>query len=135
MKVFISHSHKDKPLARKLAEVLEGAGFDVWHDELVLPGDNWAHEIGRNLEDSNAMVVLLSEDGLNSKTVRDELKYALGAKNFSHRLIPVVVGSPEEQSEKKIPWILRRLNIINLPEQGNNEEVFREITQALKDAA
>jgi hypothetical protein len=67
--------------------------------------------------------------------VRDELKYALGAKNFSHRLIPVVVGSPEEQSEKKIPWILRRLNIINLPEQGNDEEVFREITQALKDAA
>src|SRR5215212_6843414 len=120
MKVFISHSHKDKLLARALAEVLEDAGFDVWHDELVLPGDNWAHEIGKNLEDSNAMVVLLSEDGLNSKTVRDELKYALGAKNFSHRLIPVVVGSPEEQLEKKIPWILRRLNVINLPEYGDS---------------
>lgn len=135
MKVFISHAHNDKPLARKLAGVLEHAGFDVWHDELVLPGDNWANEIGKNLEDSDAMVVLLTPASLNSKTVRDELKYALGAKNFSHRLIPVVVGSPEDHSEKKIPWILRRLNVINLPEHGNNEDVFQQITQALKDAA
>ncbi|HLM55606.1 MAG TPA: toll/interleukin-1 receptor domain-containing protein [Pyrinomonadaceae bacterium] len=135
MKVFISHSHKDKPLARKLAGVLEDAGFAVWHDELVLPGDNWAKEIAKNLEESDAMVLLLTPDGLKSKNVYDEMTYALGARNFSHRLIPVVIGSPEDYSEQKIPWILRRLNLIKVPGQGNDEEVFRQITQALQDAA
>lgn len=135
MKVFISHAHNDKPLARRLAFELQRAGFDVWHDEMVLPGDNWAHEIGKNLEEAEAMVVLLTPASLNSKTVRDELKYALGAENYSHRLIPVVVGSPEEHTEKKIPWILRRLNVINLPEHGNDEEGLQQITRALMQVA
>jgi len=38
--VFLSHSHKDKPFARKLAVDLRHAGHIVWIDEAeILVGD------------------------------------------------------------------------------------------------
>lgn len=135
MKVFISYSHADKSLARDLTRALEQARHDVWDAEReILPGDNWAKKIAEGLEESEAMVVLLTPDAVRSQAVRREIDYALGKKSFDRRLIPVIVGSPEKFPADSIPWILRHLNVINLPDQGQ-EEGIRQITQALKEVA
>jgi hypothetical protein len=136
MQVFISYSHADERLARKLTKSLLQAGLQVWDAEReILPGDNWAKKIAEGLEESEAMVVLLTPDAVRSQAVRREIDYALGKKSFDKRLIPVLVGSPDEFPEHSIPWILRRLNMINLPEHGQDEEGIRQITQALKEVA
>jgi predicted nucleotide-binding protein len=71
MKVFISHSHETKSLAKKLGEALKRAGLESWnHEQEILPGDNWAQKIAQALEESEAMVVLLSPDSLDSTLVR-----------------------------------------------------------------
>ncbi|MDT5059592.1 MAG: hypothetical protein QOH63_51 [Acidobacteriota bacterium] len=135
MRVFISHSHTNEILARKVTKALEQAGLDVWYaDREIMPGDNWAGKIAEGLEESEAMVVLLTPDALDSKAVRREIEYALGEKSFNKRLIPVLVGSPDKYPENSIPWILRHLKIITLPEQGQ-EEGIQQITQALKEVA
>ena len=51
---FISHSHADAPLAARVSEALQRNRLDVWDTDLdVLPGDNWAAEVARALEESN----------------------------------------------------------------------------------
>ncbi len=86
------------------------AGLEVWDAEReILPGDNWAKKIAEGLEESDAMVVLLTPDGVRSQAVRREIDYASGEKSFDKRLIPVLVGSPEKFPEDSIPWILKRL--------------------------
>ena len=55
------------------------------------------------------MVVLLTPHTINSPHVKREIEYALGAKSYSKRLIPVAVGDRERLPRHKIPWILRRL--------------------------
>ena len=136
MKVFISHAHTDTPLAKKVTNALEQSGLEVWSAEReILPGDNWAKKISEALEASDAMVVLLTPAALASKAVRREIEYALGEKTFNRRLIPVLVGAPEKFQADSIPWILRHLNMISLPEQGHEEEGIRQITQALMQAA
>ena len=61
MKVFISHSHADAPWAARVSDALEQTGLEVWNfDRNLLPGDNWAAEVARALEESEAMVVLLT---------------------------------------------------------------------------
>jgi len=136
MKVFISHSHTDTPLAKKVASALEESGLDVWNAEReILPGDNWAKKIAEALEESDAMVVLLTPEALRSKSVHREIEYALGEKTFNRRLIPVLVGAPENFQADSIPWILRRLNMISLPEHDREEEGIRQITRALKEVA
>jgi hypothetical protein len=136
MKVFISYSSKDEALASKLVEVLEGAGLDAWYQKReVLPGDNWAEKIASGLRESNAMVVLVTPHALESDAVQSSISYALGEKAFNKRLIPVIVGDSAEFPTDRIPWIFKRLHTVNLSKDGENEEQFKQIAQALKDAA
>ncbi len=131
MRIFISYSQKDKALAKEVADAIEKAGFNVWYHDEVMPGENWAERIGQELKDSDAMVVLLSPDALESDFVRFDIDYALSEKKYNKRLIPVLIGNLED----KMPWILKRLNTISLPEHGTNEEHLKQITQALKEVA
>jgi hypothetical protein len=83
MKVFLSYSHQDDPLASKLAQALESEGIRVWYGGRdILPGDNWAQKIAKALADSDAMVVLLSHSALESPSVKREIEYALGKRTI-----------------------------------------------------
>jgi hypothetical protein len=136
MRVFLSYSSKDRELARKVRSVLVQEGLDVWdHGLEIMPGDNWAEEIGQALKESEAMVVLLTPSALESDVVRWEIDYALGNPAYAQRLISVLVGRPEQIPEEKIPWILRRLKMITLPEPNGDVEAIKQIAQALTEAS
>lgn len=97
MKVFISHGHADAPLASHIGNELAKSGLDVWDaDRELLPGDNPASETARALGESDPMVILLTSDAIAAPHVMREISFALGAKNFSHRLVPVAVGKSAE---------------------------------------
>lgn len=136
MKVFISHSHSDASLATRVSEALEGNRLEVWDpDRELLPGDNWAREIAHALEESEAMVVLLTPSALDSPYVKREIEYALGARNFSHRLIPVVVGNPDQLPANKVPWILRRLPWFDLKDSEFENTLVEPIAKAILSRA
>lgn len=131
MKVFISHSHNDEPLAKKIAATLQQAGLDVWDDEKeIFPGENWAEKVAQALREAEAMVVLLTPDALNSNWIQRDIDYALSEQRFRDRLVTVLAGPPEKLPEDKIPWILRRLKFVNLTDNGHREN-FDQIAQAL----
>lgn len=135
MKVFISHAHQDSALARKIADALQKDGLDVWDDRYIMPGDNWAEKVSQALDESKAMVVLVTPEALQSEWVRREIEYALGKKDYNNRLIPVLVGPRESIPQEKIPWILRRLKAIELPNPEEQEEGIKQITETLLKAS
>jgi|SRR5215213_7239934 len=136
MNVFISHSHTDSSLVKKIAAALENEGLTVWDAETeILPGDNFAEKISEALKASDAMVVLLTPESLKSKWTQWEIQYALGNKSYDRRVIPVLVGSEENISSESIPWILRKLQMIRLSKPEQAEEEINQITEALKLAA
>ena len=126
LKVFLSYSERDDKTAQALRIELEKGGFEVWDAAARLtPGDNWALEQGKALDDAEAMVVLLSPAALASDNVQREIDYALGEPRFKGRLIPVVV-----RPVKEIPWILETLQVLKIdadPERGR-----RRVLEALK---
>ena len=135
MKVFISHAHTDEPLVKKIAAFLEEAGLEVWDaNREILPGDNWADKVAQALQESEAMVVLLTPDALRSSWVRREIEYALGEPGYRKRLIPVFVGDQTELPKEEVPWILRHLQMIKLAEYPK-EEGMKQIAQALLEVA
>lgn len=136
MRVFISHAQQDAALAGRVAQALQSDGLDVWDAESnLLPGDNWAAEIGRALEESEAMVVLLTPSALGSRWVMREMEYALGAKNFSNRLIPVVVGDRDGLSTTGIPWIIRRMPWVELHDDEGGLPEVKPIADAIRSHA
>lgn len=123
MKVFLSYAESEREIARELASYLEGQGHRVWYrDGALFPGDNWALEIGKALEESDAMVALLSPQAMKSDWVRKEIEFALGAYQYRGRLIPVMVKPASD-----IPWILKRFPIVRLTK--GMTEAAREIAE------
>lgn len=133
MKVFLSYSHADSRLAVRVSNALQQSGMQVWAPDLnLLPGDNWAAELGRALEESNAMVVLLTHAPPDCDVLRN-IEYALGAENYSNRLIPVVVGNPAQVRADLIPWIVRQMCRIDLDEHKRIEPQVQPIVDAIRE--
>src|SRR5688572_22397756 len=110
--------------------------FRSWYKKReIMPGDNWAEKVATGLKDSNAMVVLMTPDALESDAVQSTISYALSEPAFSRRLIPVFVGDSADSLTDKMPWIFKHLRTFKLSADGQNEEQFKQIAQALKDAA
>ena len=77
-KLFISHASKDDTLVRELQQALAECGQPVWIDSRELRGgDPLWDTIRQAIEDVDALAVLVSPDGLQSKWLGMELKYAL----------------------------------------------------------
>ena len=65
--VFLSHSAKDKAVARGVAERLQADGLRVLLDECVLkPGDSIPAKIEEGLEHSRALVLCMSANAFGS---------------------------------------------------------------------
>lgn len=129
MQVFLSYAPADKNFASRLARHLEHAGFSIWSvDRKVFPGDNWAKEIGRALESSQAMVVLLSPASAADPTVVRDVQFAIGSLDYEQRVIPVMV-----RPTQKYPWILERFDIIKVGPDPRT--AYRHVLRRLEAAS
>ena len=129
MQVFLSYDRADEAFAKALSAELTKRGLSVWMDEeRLLPGDNWAEQIGEALKKSKAMVVLISPESMRSKWIRHEIEYALGDLRYENRLFPVLVRQTDQ-----VPWILRELNMLSA-RQGT-AKISESIADALKQVA
>src|SRR5262245_30621627 len=102
IQVFMSYAQSEAGLAKELSSYLKAQGFRVFDPAVeLLPGDNGRVEAGKALEASQAMVVLISPEAVNSPWVQGEIGFALGAKQYAGRLISI-----EVEPTKDVPWIL-----------------------------
>jgi hypothetical protein len=123
VRLFISHAARDTDWAGELRKHLRSLGFEAWFDrEELLPGDNFHTEIGRALENSDALLVLVSPASAASESVRREVQFALGSERFENRVIPIIV-EPADQ----MPWILSTFPTVS----GGPAEAARQVAQIL----
>jgi TIR domain-containing protein len=135
MKVFLSYSHADSDLAKHVAHTLRKSGLEVWDDSQVLPGDNWGEKLAQALEESSAMVILLTPNWVKSPYATHELSFALGNRNYEGRVVPVLAAPPEKLPMDQIPWILGRFQMIRLPDEERDGQAIQQIADALRSAA
>ena len=77
------------------------------------------------------MVVLLTPAAASSPYVKREIEYALGAKNYSNRLIPVVVGDLKGFPASEVPWIVRRMPWFELDDTQTDGPKVERIAEAI----
>ena len=78
-RVFISHSHKDKLTAKRVAAYLKESSAEVWiDDESILVGDSIPDRIGEGIQSSDFVLVLLSSQSVKSGWVKREVETKLG---------------------------------------------------------
>jgi len=127
MKIFLSFANKDSELARELGDCLAKAGFHVWNSEQdIAPGDNWAKEIGKALDDADLMVILLTPKAMDAPWLRREIEFAIGSKKYEGRVFTILVG-PKLEAIKGLPWILLKLPHRQVESSKDFADVAREI--------
>lgn len=79
LKVFLCHASGDKPPVRDLYRRMVAEGVDAWLDqEKLLPGQDWRMEIPKAVQDSDVVVVCLSNKSITKEGyVQKEIKFAL----------------------------------------------------------
>src|SRR5271170_1605440 len=120
--VFLSHSSKDKPFVRMLADALEtGSEIKVWFDEREINyGDNSVLKMEEGL-DADAVLLILSPDSVESKWVKEEWTDAFWDQTNTER----IKLAPVLHRHCRIPHFLRNKKRFDL--RTNQTEGFREI--------
>jgi len=89
--VFISYASAEKDKARLIAESLEAAGFSVWWDRALKPGETFDKVIQREIEAAKAIIVLWTRTSVESQWVREEAD--VGRKREA--LVPILMEAVE----------------------------------------
>ena len=126
--IFLSHNHKDKPFARRLAGDLARWGVRVWIDEAeILVGDSLIAKIRDGIDETEYVGAILSPDPVASRWVQEELDVAMNKQIDGRRVkvLPLVCRrcdlpgfllgklyldmSSDELYQENLPRLLRQL--------------------------
>lgn len=109
LQVFVSYSRKDSDFARRLVTALETQGIQTWIDrEGIHAGSKWSETIQSALDESAAMVIIISPESMDSKNVRDEWQYFL---DHDKPIIPILLRP------SKIHFQLNRIQYVDFHSQ------------------
>src|SRR4051812_43653880 len=90
--IFFSYRSLEMDFAIRLAADLKNAGVNVWMDRLdIKPGDDWVAALQEGVNNSAAVIAVLSPEYVSAKYCRNELSRAvrLGRPIFPILLRPL----------------------------------------------
>jgi hypothetical protein len=119
VQVFVSHCDPDHAFVGRLISGLRAAGFQVWDQDDLVPGENPNSARANALDSSELMVAVFTRESVKSQTVRQEVQYALTAGNYRGRVVPVLVGIPTYAAGDDVPWVLLRMDPIHLDDYAS----------------
>jgi hypothetical protein len=90
--IFISYAHKDAQRVFDEIKNFHEAGYPVWYDQGLTPGQEWDEEIALALMNCRLLVVFISKNSMASKNVQDEIKMAL---NRDINVVPIYLEETE----------------------------------------
>jgi hypothetical protein len=124
-RVFISYSHKDRLFVENLVANLELHHVAVRGDWEIGPGDSILHMIEEGIDESDFLLVILSESSVTSKWVQEELKVAIRRTiETGFFVIPVLLEVAD------IPMFLADRRYADFT--GDRHQAFSELLQAIK---
>ncbi len=132
--VFISYSHNeyDHPLKERLVghlNPLTRQGIIApWHDQDILPGDNWSSTIDINLNNADIILLLLSADFDTSAYCQTEVDRAMQRQRSGEALVIPVVLRP-------VMWELPPYSNLQVLPKGNDGKVVAVTAWSDRDAA
>lgn len=142
MKVFLSHSSKDKKFVKKISEALISQGYHTWYDDNeILIGDSITTKIDKGLRESDVVLVFLSKNSVESNWFNEEwrAKFFRQVNDGGVYILPLIIEeceipdllldkkyadfTNEDSYETSLSNLLRTLSIINL---RNNENAIEK---------
>ncbi len=78
--IFISYAHLDAVKVYSEITTFHNAGYRVWYDEGIAPGNEWTDEIANALEKCALFIVFITPHSAVSPNVQNEINFAIDEK-------------------------------------------------------
>lgn len=140
LEVFISYSHQDDELRKKLDTHLSGlkreGNIVAWHDRAIEAGEEWETQIKGHLESAQIILLLVSPDFIASNYCYDiEMQRAMDRHNEgTARVIPIILRPCDW---KRSPFS----KLQSLPKEGlpitrwdDQDEAFLDVVNGIRRA-
>ena len=128
MKVFISHTSRDKDIARELSIELKKNNIYTFIDESLVPGSQIKRNISASLESADAIIAILSKHSFSSEWVRKEIDEALFNEKFKDKFFPVLLSNSSEDLSR-LPWVLQKIHHLMLSPDEPKDILGKKITK------
>jgi len=128
-KVFLAYARTDKGLAHALSNELKRAGYEVWDNQDIEPGSDWAEGVEKALQRCDSMIAILTEHSFSSSYVREELQHAFFDERYKNRLLPVLIGGDSDSTFSRLPWVLTKFHVLRVPAVKSPESLAKKITK------
>jgi hypothetical protein len=130
--IFIAHVEEDADVALKIALGLEEAGYKTWCYEIdSLPGPDYLQKTGEAIEQSGAVVVIISPHSLGSNQVTNEVVRAYEERK---RLIPLLRDITHAEFQQRQPVWRQAIGAaasVRIPKDGI-AVLITQVTEGLK---
>lgn len=128
MKVFLSHSSKDKGIVRRIKDDLKSYSYKTWMDEDDIPiGGSIVENIEIGLKESDVLVVFLSQNSTLSKWVKKEWQ----VKFFNQINEDKVFVLPILLNDCDIPEFLKGRRYLDFRDKDNYESNLSTLLDTL----
>ncbi|WP_190294590.1 toll/interleukin-1 receptor domain-containing protein [Pseudomonas caricapapayae] len=133
MKVFLSHTSKDKPNVKHVGAYLESRGGSVWLDAWEMsPGDSLIKKISEGIDSSDKLVVFLSPDSLKSNWVEREINGGVIMEIAEEKGLGSKFVIPVLLEACKVPFFLREKIYANFTDKSF-EDACEELMSGIKN--
>ena len=131
--IFISYSSENESLTCELCDILETRSWKCWFARRdIIPGKNWGESIIEAINQSRAMILILTAQSNGSEQVTREVERAI------HKRIPILALRLEDiPLSKAMEFYLSSVHWMNLltpPPAAHWEEVAQQIERLLQGA-
>ena len=75
--IFVSYAHKDSDRVFEEIKKFNEAGYNVWYDEGISPGNEWTKEIATALSNCTVFVVMITPTSAVRRNVQNEINFAI----------------------------------------------------------
>lgn len=130
MKVFLSHSHEDDDVAKKVRNYLISHGIHVFDDKVdISTGSNLSANINRAIKESDAVLFFISKNAEKSEWVRQEMSLAVSQKfkGKDVKLIPVIL-----ERNAEIPFFLKDYVYLDIAKNQDFDRSMRLLVDGLE---
>jgi TolB-like protein/Flp pilus assembly protein TadD len=102
--IFVSYSSEDRDKVKSLVDSLEMQNWSVWWDRQITPGDGFADEIDREIQQASCVVVVWSSHSIESRWVKSEALEAM-----EHEiLVPIKI------EDVRVPVAFKQIQTVDL---------------------
>lgn len=125
--VFVSYSHQDEAIMRRIKTSLINAGLRVWVDEtgITMGTPSWKNAIEEAIVASKCLAVILSPEASGSRWVREEISYA---ENHGKPVFPILIRGDKKNA---VMLGLSNAQFTDIRDEGKYDERMADLVETI----